>query len=69
MGWRAATGRPARRRTPLKRIALAAAAVSIAALGAFAAPASAAGQVCLTTDVNVAGTAAPTNGTNCVDTP
>ena len=53
----------------MKRIALAAAALSIAAVGAFAAPAAAAGQICLTTDVNVAGTAAPTNGTNCIDTP
>jgi hypothetical protein len=53
----------------LKRIALAAAALSLAAVGAFAAPASAAGEVCLTTDVNVNGTAAPTNGTNCVTLP
>jgi len=51
----------------IKRV-LAAAAV-VAALGAVAAPASAAGQVCLTTDVNVNGTPAPLNGTNCVDTP
>lgn len=51
----------------MKRILLAA--VAVLALGAFAAPASAAGQVCLTTDVNVNGTAAPTNGTNCVDLP
>ena len=50
----------------MKRILLAA--VAALALGAFAVPASA-GQVCLTTDVNVNGTAAPTNGTNCVDTP
>ena len=50
----------------MKRILLAA--VAVVALGAFAAPASA-GQVCLTTDVNVNGQAAPTNGTNCVDTP
>ena len=39
------------------------------ALGGVATPALAAGQVCLTTDINVNGTAAPTNGTNCVDTP
>ena len=45
------------------------AALAVVALGAFASPASAAGQVCLTTDVNVNGTALPTNGTNCVDTP
>lgn len=51
----------------MKRILLAA--VAAVALAGFAAPASAAGQICLTTDVNVAGTAAPTNGTNCVDTP
>ena len=51
----------------MKRILLAA--VAALALGAFAAPASAAGQICLTTDVNVNGTAAPTNGTNCIDTP
>jgi hypothetical protein len=69
MGCRAATGRPARRRTPLKRIMLAAAAVSIAAIGAFGAPASAAGQICVNTDVNIAGTALPTNGENCIDTP
>jgi len=50
----------------IKRV-LAAAAV-VAALGAVAAPASA-GQVCLTTDVNVNGTPSPLNGTNCVDTP
>ena len=50
----------------MKRILLAA--VAVVALAGFAAPASA-GQVCLTTDVNVNGTAAPTNGTNCVDTP
>jgi hypothetical protein len=50
----------------LKRILLAA--VAVVALGAFAAPASA-GSVCLTTDINVNGTAAPTNGTNCVETP
>jgi hypothetical protein len=51
----------------LKRIMLAA--IAAVALAGFAAPASAAGQVCLTTDVNINGTAAPTNGTNCVDTP
>jgi hypothetical protein len=51
----------------LKRIMLAA--VAVLALGAFAAPASAAGQVCVTTDVNINGTALPTNGENCVDTP
>jgi hypothetical protein len=52
---------------PLKRILLAA--VAVVALAGFAAPATAAGQVCLTTDVSVNGTALPTNGTNCVDTP
>lgn len=52
----------------MKRILLAAAATAFA-LGAFAAPASAAGQACLTTDISVNGTAAPTNGTNCVDLP
>ena len=51
---------------PLKRVLLAA--VAVVALGAFAAPASA-GQACLTTTVTVNGEAAPTNGTNCVDTP
>jgi hypothetical protein len=51
---------------PLKRVLLAA--VTVVALGAFAAPASA-GQACLTTTVTVNGEAAPTNGTNCVDTP
>lgn len=50
----------------IKRVLVAAAVV--AAMGAAVAPASA-GQICLTTDVNVAGTPAPTNGTNCVDTP
>ncbi len=50
----------------MKRILLAA--VAVVALGAFAAPASA-GQACLTTTVTVNGEAAPTNGTNCVDTP
>ena len=39
------------------------------ALAGIATPAMAAGQVCLTTNVNVNGTPAPTNGTNCVDTP
>lgn len=45
------------------------AAVAVVALGAFAAPASAAGQICVNTDVNINGTALPTNGENCVDTP
>ena len=53
----------------MKRIALAAAALSVAALGAFAAPASAAGQICINTDVNINGTALPTNGEQCIDTP
>ena len=35
----------------------------------FGAPAMAAGEICVTTDINVAGTPAPTNGTNCVATP
>jgi len=52
----------------LKRILLAAA-VAVVALGAFAGPASAAGQACLTTDISVNGTPAPTNGTNSVDLP
>ena len=51
----------------MKRILLAAAAVAVS-LGAFAAPASA-GSVCVATDVTVNGTALPTNGENCVDTP
>lgn len=51
----------------LKKVLVAATlAGAIVGLGA---PAMAAGQVCLTTDVNVNGTPAPTNGTNCVDTP
>ncbi len=50
----------------MKRILLTAA-VAAMALGAFAAPASA--DACLTTTVTVNGTPAPTNGTNCVDTP
>lgn len=50
----------------MKRILLAAA-VSALALGGLAAPASA--DVCLTTTVTVNGTALPTNGSNCVDTP
>ena len=48
----------------MKRIVLAAAAV--VAMGAFIAPASADPSVCITTDVNIAGTALPTNGTNCL---
>ena len=48
----------------MKRIALAAAALSVAALGAFAAPASAAGA-CATIDINVNGEASPANGTYC----
>lgn len=51
----------------MKRILIAA--VAVVAFGAFAAPASAAGQVCLTTHVTVNGTEAPTNGTNCADLP
>jgi hypothetical protein len=51
----------------IKRVLVAAAVV--AAMGAAVAPANAAGQLCLTTDINVNGTPAPTNGTNCVDTP
>ena len=66
-GARVAGGRPAKEQHMIKRV-LAAAAV-VAALGAVAAPASAAGQICLTTDVNVNGTPSPLNGTNCVDTP
>ena len=37
------------------------------ALGGVATPALAAGQLCVTTDINVAGTAAPTNGTNSAE--
>ena len=37
--------------------------------GVAATPALAAGQVCFTSNINVNGTAAPTNGTNCVDLP
>lgn len=51
----------------MKRIALAA--VALVALGAFAAPASAAGQICVNTDVNINGIALPTNGEQCIDTP
>ena len=50
----------------MKRTLLAA--VAVVALAGFAAPASA-GQACLTTNVTFNGTPAPTNGTNCVDTP
>ena len=50
----------------MKRILLAA--VAVVALAGFAAPASA-GQVCLNSDVNINGTALPTNGENCIDTP
>ena len=42
--------------------------LTVLAVGALAAPASA-GSVCLTTNVTVNGTEAPTNGTNCVETP
>ena len=52
----------------IKRI-LTAAAVAALATGALAAPAAAAGQACLTSNATVNGTAAPTNGTNCVDLP
>ena len=37
--------------------------------GIAATPALAAGQACLTSTIVVNGTPAPTNGTNCVDTP
>jgi hypothetical protein len=37
--------------------------------GVAATPALAAGQVCFTSNINVNGTPAPTNGTNCVDLP
>ena len=36
------------------------------ALAIAAVPASAAPSVCVTTDINVAGTALPTNGTTCL---
>jgi hypothetical protein len=36
------------------------------ALAAFAVPASADPSVCVTTDITVAGTALPTNGTTCL---
>ena len=48
----------------IKRIVIAAAAV--AALGAAVGPASADPSICITTDVNIAGTALPTNGTQCL---
>ena len=51
----------------IKRL-VAVAAVAVAVTGAAAAPASA-GQACLTSNITVNGMAAPTNGTNCVDTP
>ncbi len=50
----------------IKRLVLAAAVVT--ALGSAVGAASA-GQACLTSSITVNGTAAPTNGTNCVDTP
>lgn len=50
----------------IKRIVLAAAVAT--ALGSAMAPASA-GEACLTTDVNVNGTALPTNGEQCVEIP
>jgi hypothetical protein len=37
--------------------------------GVAVAPALAAGQACLTTDISVNGTPSPANGTNCVDLP
>ena len=51
----------------IKRV-LAVAAIAAAVTGSVVAPASA-GQACLTSTVTVNGTAAPTNGTNCVATP
>ena len=47
---------------------LAVAALAIALTGLTSAPAMAA-SACLTTSVTVNGTAAPTNGTNCVAPP
>jgi uncharacterized membrane protein len=52
----------------LKKV-LAVATLAGALTGIAATPALAAGQVCLTTNIVVNGTPAPTNGTNCVDTP
>ena len=52
----------------IKRI-VTAAAVAALATGAFAAPAAAAGQACVTSTITINGEAAPTNGTNCVDLP
>ncbi len=51
----------------IKRV-LAVAAIAAAVTGAAVAPASA-GLACLTSNITVNGMAAPTNGTNCVDTP
>ncbi len=48
----------------IKRIVLAAAVVT--ALGSAVGAASADPSVCLTSDVNIAGTALPTNGTQCL---
>lgn len=50
----------------IKRLVLAAAVT--AAMGAALSPASA-GEACLTSDVNVNGTALPTNGTTCQEIP
>ena len=52
----------------IKRL-VAVAAVAAALTGATVVPALAAGSACLSTSVTVNDTAAPTNGTNCVDTP
>ena len=52
----------------LKKV-LAVATLAGALAGIAATPALAAGQVCLTTNVNVNGTPAPTNGQNCAATP
>jgi hypothetical protein len=52
----------------LKKV-LAVATLAGALTGLAATPALAAGQVCFTSNVNVNGTPAPTNGTNCVDLP
>ena len=55
----------------MKRIAVAAAALSIAAVGAFTAPASAEGcpegtVAQVTVDININGEASPANGTHCL---
>lgn len=48
----------------IKRLVLAAAVAT--ALGSAVGTASAEPSFCLTTDVNIAGTALPTNGTQCL---